>query len=452
MDRAPLQTEQRAPQPPSREPAAARDAFVPDVRSLDAAMLLRLQETAGNAAVARLATGRVAPGGRALQRAVGFEFQTNWGVIEKRKGRFGSKRSKMKKAELLHPYPGFNLTADEAGTDLGAELEWVVDPPIPETAGVAALAPILQALETAAGRMVAFQNRDAFMLDEATGDPRDATLEIHPKIKGAGPGQDMKANPQVTGGMRLDQMVTMFHELHAPSGQHAQAQQELVGMGGSGLLEGAAARADSIPGSDKLKGLAAQVMAYLRAGALLGMQPSPSQAYDYAKLIGKIMARTDFGSQFLMLDPAERRPFEANPRSFATLVLNAAQLPGNVAVFERKIKNVAGQAAAGVFDFPVTREDWLVGIVRGHDLLSSKHMPHWKSELEGLGALGAKTDPVGQGERGVVAEFRLAQPQMPYTQWRGFGTRVFSYLIDLNQRESPQQERARLLAELPGGF
>ncbi len=89
----------------------------------------------------------------------------------------------------------------------------------------------------------------------------------------------------------------------------------------------------------------------------------------------------------------------------------------------------------------MTRLDWLVGIAEGKDKLSSFHMPHWKPELEGLGALGGKTDVVGLNRaKGVVLEFRQVSPQMPYTQWRDFANRVFAYLIDLNRRQSPDEQ------------
>lgn len=372
-----------------------------------------------------------------VQRAVGFEFQTNWGIVEKvsKKGAFGRTKSEYRpfnKGETLHHYQGYKLTADEAGTELGAEIEWVVDPPLPDSLPINQVDQLMQSLENLVAQFVALQNQDRFMLDSITGDPRDATIEVRPKIKSAANAQNMKANPQVTGGIRLDQMQTLFKQLGQPNTadpQHQHVLALLTGMGGAGMMGASGAAADAVGGSDKLKGLATQLIAYLKAGSdplIQTMGFSAGRAFDYAKLIGKLMARTDFASQFKMLDPQERQPFEQNPQTFVDLILNAAGMTGtdNTLVFERAIKNQAGDPSKGVFNFPVTRKDWLWMIVQGTDQLSSKAMPQWKDELEGLGALGGKTDSLASGERGVVAEFRTVQQQMPYTQWRQFAIDV----------------------------
>lgn len=456
---------------------------------LSAETILRLQRTVGNKAAQRLIEtsflqrqlGRAAPklakkptppaniqqqaDPDTVQRAVGFEFQTNWGIVEKvsKKGAFGRTKSEYRpfnKGETLHHYQGYKLTADEAGTELGAEIEWVVDPPLPDSMPVNQVDQLMQSLENLVAQFVAMQNQDRFMLDSITGDPRDATIEVRPKIKSAANAQNMKANPQVTGGIRLDQMQTLFKQLGNPNEadpQHQHVLGLLTGMGGAGLFGSAGAAADAVGGSDKLKGLAAQLIAYLKAGGdplIQTMGFSPGRAFDYAKLIGKLMARTDFASQFKMLDPQERQPFEQNPQTFVDLILNAAGMAGtyDTLVFERAIKNKAGDPSQGVFNFPVTRKDWLWMIVQGTDQLSSKAMPHWKDELEGLGALGGKTDALASGERGVIAEFRTVQMQMPYTQWRQFATEVFAYLTQLNSASPEENERAELFNELPQSY
>ncbi|MFQ3647610.1 MAG: hypothetical protein SNJ54_04200 [Anaerolineae bacterium] len=451
--------------------------------------VLRLQRTVGNRAAQRLIEssfiqrqlGRTTPkllkkpappakiqqqaDPDTVQRAVGFEFQTNWGVIEKvsKKGAFGRTKSEYRpfgKGETLHHYQGYKLTADEAGTELGAEIEWVVDPPLPDSVPINQVDQLMQSLENLVAQFVALQNQDRFMLDSITGDPRDATIEVRPKIKSAANAQNMKANPQVTGGIRLDQMQTLFKQLGNPNEadpQHQHVLGLLTGMGGAGMFGNAGAAADAVGGSDKLKGLATQLIAYLKAGSdplIQTMGFSPGRAFDYAKLIGKLMARTDFASQFKMLDPQERQPFEQNPQTFVDLILNAAGMGGtyDTLVFERAIKNKAGDPSQGVFNFPVTRKDWLWMIVQGTDQLSSKAMPQWKDELEGLGALGGKTDSLASGERGVIAEFRTVQQQMPYTQWRQFAIDVFAYLAQLNSASPEENERAELFAQLPQGY
>ncbi len=434
--------------------------------------IMQIQRTIGNQATQQLLNRKPKPQSdidgdadpNAIQRAVGFEFQTNWGVIEKEEGRglFGrTTRKPFPKGTVLHDYNAFKMTADEASTELGAEIEWVVDPPIPETVTPQVVDQMMQNLENVVAPLVAAQGQNQFTLDQVTNDPRHATIEVQPNIKGNDNAQNMKSNPQVTGGIRLDQMETLFEQLGDPTkadDEHQAILGQLTGMYGSGVYAGAAAAVSGIQGSDKLRGLATQIVSYLKSGSdpllAMGMAASAGRAFDYAKLIGKLMARTDLGSQFLMLDQNERQPFEQNPDTFVTLILNAAGMAGteDTHVFERGVKNKAGDANQGMFTFPVSRKDWLIGITEGKDRLSSHHMPQWKSELEGLGALGDKTDTVGNNQQGVIAEFRGVQQQMPYLAWRPFAVDVFKYLVQLNASQSPQEERAALFAELPGGF
>ncbi len=398
-----------------------------------------------------------------IQRAVGYEFQTNWGVIEKLpekefvdnpesglKGMLPKRKSKRQPfgiKKTLRQYDGFKMTTDVADTALRCEIEWVVEPPIEESSGVAAVDGVMNRLRNTVAPLVARQGQDKFTLDEVTGAPGDSRIELYPKIKGSA-GANMKANPQVTGGVRLDQMANMFAQLGNPkaAGPHQQIREELMGMGGASMLANSAAAANQIQGSASLKGLAAQIIAYLRAGAihpeLLGR---PGQAFDYAKLIGKILARTDFGSQFALLPEDERQRFEENPESFANLILGAARVgDGNTNVFERKIKNVPSTPNQGAFDFPVTRNEWLTQITQGQDLLTKRIFALQKPDnanmvfrLGTMGELGDKTDQVGPNNDipAPIFEFRQVKAQMPYTDWGRFAASAFEYLQYLNQQQ-----------------
>ncbi len=67
-------------------------------------------------------------------------------------------------------------------------------------------------------------------------------------------------------------------------------------------------------------------------------------------------------------------------------------------VFERgiyKANDPKKRTPDNVYYIPVTRELWLKDITSGTDWLSSKHIPEMKNMLEGLGALGGRTDQVG---------------------------------------------------------
>jgi Domain of unknown function (DUF4157) len=399
-----------------------------------------------------------------IQRAVGYEFQTNWGVIEKLpekefvknpesglKGmlpKHKSKRRSYDSKQTLHQYDGFKMTTDAANTDLGSEIEWVVEPPIEESSGVAAVNGVMGRLKNTVAQLVAHQGRDKFTLDEVTGAPGDSGIELHPKIKGGSAGAGMKANPQITGGVRLDQMANMFAQLGNPRADepHHQVREELMGMGGADILANSAAAANQIQGSASLKGLAAQIIAYLQAGAIPpALRGRPGQAFQYAKLIGKILARTDFGAQFKLLPEDERQRFEENPESFANLILGAAKVgDGNTNVFERKIKNVPFKTDQGTFDFPVTRNEWLTQITQGQDLLTQRIFVLQKPDdadlayqLDSMGRLEDKTDEVGRNNDipAPIVEFRQVKAQMPYTDWGPFAASAFEYLKYLNQQQ-----------------
>ena len=398
-------------------------------------------------------------GGNTIQRAVGFEFQTTWGVQNKlpekhlehqdRKFKYKSKRVPYRKQAVLHDYGSFRMTADEANTSAGSEIEWVVDA-IQESQGLGALNKVMTRLQNVVEAMIRLHDQDKFTLDRITGNPGDSRVEVLPNIKGSRP--NMAANPQVTGGVRLDQISNMFAQLGEPRrggadpDPHAEVQGQLMGMGGAGILSTSAAAANSIPGqhSASFKGLAAQIIAYLKAGSLdRALQGRPGQAFQYAKLIAKIMARTDFGSQFMLLPEEERQPFENNPQDFANLILTAANVgEGNVNVFERKIRRNQYNVNDGVIDVPVTRNDWLIGITQGEDRLTRQF--HARSpisdDLESLGGFGNRTDQVGTDNvQAPILEFRQVRDQIPYREWLPFATRVFEYLSYLNRNQSATQ-------------
>ncbi len=399
--------------------------------------------------------------GNIIQRAVGFEFQTNWGVSKKlpeqeshpRQGilkkiiptKNKSKRKAFSPRNTLHDYNGFKMTTDVANTSKECEIEWIVAP-IEEAQGVQAVQQIMQRLQTTVASLVAFQGKEKFTLDKASHNPEDSDVELYPNIKGKEMGANMKANPQVTAGVRLDQMAKIFAHLGEPNTadkSYRQVAYDLSSAGGQGLLKKSEQAANKIEGSASLKGLATQIICYLKAGALTenfkGENYTNNQAYSYAKLIGKIMARTDFGSQFKLLPPEDRQRFENDPQSFVTMILDVAEVgDGNTNVFERKIRFDPQDPNKGVIDIPVTRNLWLINIPQGQDMLTKKmiaeHGQDLSRRLGAMGAMGDQTDQVGPNNvPAPIVEFRQVKQQMPYTDWGPFAVRVFEYLTELNR-------------------
>jgi Domain of unknown function (DUF4157) len=397
----------------------------------DSRPVVMLRRTAGNRGATRVVGARSIPSRRTptgkalLQRDVGFEFQTGWGVRER-----GPYR-RYHRQEVIVDFGQFRLTADEANTPLGAEIEFVV-PHLAENQRNQMDA-ALTALVQFAQDMNAYKDHTIFTLDRASNNPAHTRVEVHPTIKGTG---DMSANPQVTSGVRLDRLTRMFTELGNPQGPHASAQGDLVRVGGGpGLANAAAAVAHTTvngnPASDEFKGLAALIITYLQMGRTATGVPGLNQpTLNYAKASLTLLARTDFRGMYRRLPLNERTYFTAHPRRFRRKMLDAAHtlnppagaLNPDADVLERGIHGVAVN---------VTRRAWLEGIAADRDLLKRGTDPL----LFGFGSRGKHTDLVGPGQahRGAVLEFRTMGKAVAYTDWQTLGMSVFDYIAALNQ-------------------
>lgn len=404
----------------------------PDRRSLTPAQLVTLQRTAGNQAVARLLGARPIPRPitrtpkAVLQRDVGFEFQTGWGVRER-----GPYRQ-YRRQEVIVDFGNFKVTADEANTPLGAEIEFVV-PHLAENQR-AQMHAALGALVQFAQDMNAFKSHTIFTLDRASQNAAHNRVEVHPTIKRSG---DMTANPQATAGVRLGHLTRMFTELGTPGGTHQNAQSALVSVGGGpGLANAARAVAGTTvngqPASDQFKGLAAMIITYLQMGQLATGAPGLNQpTLNYAKASLTLLARTDFWGMYRLLPDNEKTYFANHRKTFRRTILAAASslnptsgpLDPDADVLERQIHNVP---------LHVTRRAWLEGIPAGTDLLKKRT----DRRLFGFGSRGKHVDWVGphqRGHRGAIFEFRTMGKSVPYTDWQTLGMEIFDYIVALNQ-------------------
>jgi hypothetical protein len=269
----------------------------------------------------------------------------------------------------------------------------------------------------------------------------------------------------VTAGVRFDQILPMLSEIGAGSARapvdHRTASDELEKLAPQAPGR-AAERGASVLGTAEFKGLIALLTSYI----LFGRKQSPDYPpLNYAKLISNsILLRTDFGSMFKKLSVAERQHYENTPDEFVALVMEACKPPNNtppqqsleewsnIAVLERGVRRgyTRGTRAYNQrVNSPatrLTRGEWLTSITQGRDLLSSYHVPELASQLEGLGALGPVTDPIGEapteteliGERdrgqGMVMEFRNMKKDVPYPRWRDLALGIFDYIRALNER------------------
>jgi hypothetical protein len=365
------------------------------------------------------------------------------------------------KGQVLKDYGTYRLTVDDATTPLGAELEWVVHPPVQESNDVGVMAGIMDNLKGTVDELMAFSNRESFTLDEASGDDGDSHIEIQPGIKGNG-FRNMGAPAQATGGVGIDQLLTMFTDM-STAGAQQRTPESAAGMAAlSGAAGGAAGAAADVgaraPGSTRLKGLVAYIYRYLSMGAFVHGQNAQAfnLATPYAKNLTMFLARTDFKRMFGMLPRDELDLYggaaygggDAEVTAFVAMVAKAITDSGRAVnldrrVFERGIKNADGVTVKNI---DVNCRAWLRDVASGTgDQLSSKYQgaigqAGIASELESMGNLGAKADRVGADAAGaanftgIVTEFRGDTGQKLPAEWKPYAVTVFTYLKQLNAR------------------
>jgi hypothetical protein len=267
-------------------------------------------------------------------------------------------------------------------------------------------------LKTEVDLMVALKDRESFTLDEVSGDNGDSHIELQPKIKSA---NNMEAQAQATGGVGMDQLLTMFKDVggvgQASSPEAAAAKDQIGGMGSGGAAN--AARVGSqVQGSSRLKGLVAYIYRYLSMGAFMPGQQNQTfnSATPYAKNLTLFLARTDFNKMFSMLPQNELNLYggqayggdNGKVDAFVTLIENAIIAAGFTINFDRP-----------VFERGIS-----------------------------MGNLGNKTDKVGgdgnqpnDEKSGVIMEFRGVTMERAPDGWKDYATTVFKYLKTLNNRQ-----------------
>ncbi len=380
-----------------------------------------------------------------IQRAVGFEFETGYKILKKQ----GTNWVNLPKATVVKSYGnGVNLTADENSAGFSA-IEMVLDPPVQETdpkkfrSAVSTFKKVGNAFDSF--RKDAPNPRLLNKVPSPASGP--SNYQITPAFSG------FEGNAQLTGGIRYDQLYKFLE--HANTGTndvtdtHKNAKNELTRFKGNDTvsISGANVQVNAINGSNQLKGLVAMLAMYLNTGK------AGLPLLNYAKLISSsFMARTDFASMYNHLPDSDRDRFVRDGNSFVDLVLNAAGMPGtgDTRVFERGIRKSDIKTSGDyntdvvneVAELAISRRKWLLGITMGTDKISSSGMPHLQNILMGLGALGTRTDRVGndpkpkKGARnkgeGVILELRNMKLAKTPDQFATAVTDIFNYIVALN--------------------
>ena len=375
----------------------------------------------------------------------------------------GRKHLKYHKGQVIKTFDGFKMTADDASTPLGADLEWVIDPPLQEADGEDKVLGVVHGLVKTCMKLLGFKHRESFLLSEVTGSTDDSSVELHPGAKGEGL-QNMEAMVQATGGVRIERLMDLFKDLgekrhrYAGNANNVLAGKAKSNLGGSGLASAGTmfsvgqrvkrnkGQEGEQEASPQLQGLVAFLSRYIEMSR-------GNKQHIYAKHPTLFLARTDIARMFKMLPHIERKTYETFPDQFVRDVLGAM---GTDDAPERKIFN-GGIKGVEDTDNTLTIGQWLEGLTEGQDRLTAKAWdlkqnvgtqedPKHILALESMGSLGDKTDKLDgdQNEQrsGLVMEFRGNNTSpMKIGKWADFVISTFRYLKALNRGEMHEEEQ-----------
>lgn len=381
-----------------------------------------------------------------VQRAVGFEFQTNWNIHKTRW--FGQDPVEYGKKTRLFRGNGWQMETD------GNEIEYVVDQVEEDLdpVGTYQLTQVMTNLENFVNNLNGMRNING-------GDLRNNHLTgqhinlLKSDFKITTSGQDIAANPQVTAGVRMDRITKLYQSLGAANstsgdeflGQAPVFYRPKVNTARQNANTDDPAWGNHTP-SAKLQGLLTLIAQYLDMGS------SPGSLIT-AKYMAFVMARTDFGAMFNQLDDGEKNYYSANRDAWVTYVCNDVMngLNRNQPVINREIHDGLNLPHGQRITIPITRTNWLSNIAGGRDLLTKRaNEVRWYSSdqhratymdsrenlghrLRGFGGLGDTFDDLLNGQTGAILEFRSMRGGVPYRNWQPLAIQAYQYFRAINQ-------------------
>ncbi len=362
------------------------------------------------------------PGGGALvQRLVGLEFETDWGIHGIANP---AKKGTAKKPEKHKSYKdgdGFTVQVDEAhrgfNTDyqgLSRQIEFVVEPHPETDEGAAKLLNTMRSLKAEAEGLEKLRtdrkdDEKGFRYPGA-----NRKLWVFPDAKDTAKPK-IHARAQATIGLTLPAIST-FALL--PADQPAKtrtggylvthARREASMKGHRGPFADAARAAGQIKdASADLSGLVSLLALYIK----VFHEPYAAKE-DYVKGYLPLLAKTDFATMFKQLPDAEQKKYrksKKNRKKFADLVLESVTADPTYQAVNLKMPVVPDSQMSGDNPLGLTLQDWLTSIADGVDLLTPKQ----DARLFGLGDLGegasqgTRTDPAPDGgSPRMILEFR----------------------------------------------
>jgi hypothetical protein len=282
--------------------------------------------------------------------------------------------------------------------------------------------------------------------------------------------KDLEGFPQVTGGITLQRLRKMFRYFaqNADSrfskdllgGNLAQTYARSIGRFVENLRTNQIAD-QNWPGhhmSASMRGFVSIVGMYLAQGKLTGF----GDRIPVVKQLLFLMARTDFGTMFEQLPNDEKQHYRNAPNDWVHFICTQMMplidpqggYTANLPMFEYKIHDYNHLGQGHEIIIPITREEWLKGMLRGVDLFSERAHPikkwkdranrhtyrdaHGEHRLRGAGALGSTLDHIVVGnlaKNAIIFEFRAPGHDgmsMPYDRWTEYAVSCFRFLAALN--------------------
>ncbi|WP_031499444.1 hypothetical protein [Bryobacter aggregatus] len=404
--------------------------------------------------------------------AVGFEFATGWDIHRLRddavvpttgirdEAQMRLLTTSFPKAYVVKAGLGWSMTVD------GTEIEYVVDQVEESDAGKLLLTARMADLLTFT-TMMNLRRMQSFLTarDFPPGTflaPRDRFV-IH--IKHDLRGKAIEAIPQVTGGIRLARIRKLWRILSDPNSRAAK-QFFAETTGGAALYSGVIRQVTLRPSqlrdsnwaghtpSAKLRGLVTMIATYLQRGY------SPRQnGVGAAKYLFILMSRTKFSALFSDLPSVEKTHYRQHPDQWVSYICREvmahvpAMGPHGIdpagRLIERRITD-RGALGHNPILLPITRNEWLRGMLVGRDLLSAAAHPlggadnaTWEDSnpelghrLRGLAGLGNRMDRLqyqGRENKAAIIEFRARQATLAHTLWPGYADRMHKFFTEVNE-------------------
>ena len=438
---------------------------------------------AGQSAAALLTpfvrTGAVGspPVGGAVQRAVGFEFQSR---MPGKNGHVFSHKKILNAEEELGPEQkledGFIAFENERDhwhieNDHG-DIEFVTHPPFAETTeGYEALIACMTSMVAAAQRFEALGSKQApgnrVTIEQALElfgnnvtktealEGREGFSQIYMSM----PSASLVTHPQATGGVTLPALLTLMKKMRERTDDqgHAQAppnrepgiREKLLaeGMDAVGMSaksnrafalkqqklaeEKVAAFQPEQEISLQMRGFLALVTAMIYGGSSMG-----HRQVQYAKDLLAVMPRSDYVRMFASLPEQDQTWFREQLANDGLADALAWGRMSDSLIFHR----MREQSQANYKDLQkVTKKSWLEAVSKANgatDPLSMKNEGIGKVSTANLDTgvqIGQSDQLVNQGRRGVVVEMRALREDVPPEQWLALTKAWFRMTVALNR-------------------